>query len=899
MSLFRRIGSLAFRSKDEREIVDELDAHIQMRTADNIAAGMPPEEARRDALLRFGNPMVIEERIVAVGSGVGFEKLLRDLRFALRQFRTKPGFALTVIATIALGIGATVGVFSVVDSVLLHPLPYRNPDRLAVAYGEMRRRNTSELPLSSPDFIDLENGAKRMFEGFAGVWTSKMLLKRRDGGIEQVRSAAITTNFFQLLGGQIVLGRDFRNTDAPLQTGAADPARPAEAAPSSAPPAILSYEYWLRRYGGNPDVIGQRLSSGAEGGPEIVGVLAPGFELLFPPKADVEQSPDVWIATRLSYDAGQRKTLIYRVIGRLKDGVNLQNAQSELDGVASQLRRDYSLWQTSDYHIELKPMHQYLVAELKPCVLALMGASGFLLLIACANVANLLLVRMSLRERELAVRTALGGGRWDLIRQVLAEAILLAGAGTLLGLALAWAGLRALSNVAPQSQPLLASVGITPVEIGFGALFGLTAAALFGIGPAFHVSRPALMTILRTSGQNTLLSGGRLLRNAVVIAEIALSFALLIGAGLMLRSFVKLENIDPGFDARGLLTFEALYPQQPTAEQRSAFLSEIRDSLRSIPGVQEVTRATPFPLADQFFPIRWGTEQALSDSSRFQSANYQVVLPGYFETLKTPLLTGRTFTDSDNVPERNLVIIDQLLAAKAFPHESAVGKRILIRLRTPEPEWVQVIGVVAHQRDTSLAETGREELYVTDGFMGHSVATRWAIRTTGDPAKYESLVRAHIAQISGQISLTEIQPMDALQVEAQATTRLALLLIGVFALVAALLSALGIYGVLSTAVRQRTAEIGVRMALGATRGGILNLVVGQGLRLGGIGILLGSVVALGLTRWIASLLVEIRATDPMTFTGITVTFFLIVAMASWLPARQAASIDPIRALRNQ
>ena len=898
MSLFRRIGSLGFGSKDEREIVDELDAHLQMRTADNIAAGMPPREARRDALVRFGNPTVIEEQIVALETGVGVEKLLRDFRYALRQFRRKPGFALTVIGTIALGIGATVGVFSVVDSVLLRPLPYRNPDRLAVAYGDMRRRDTSDLPLSSPDFIDLENGAKRMFEGFAGVWTSKMLLERRDGGIEQVRSAAITTNFFQLLGGRIVLGRDFRDSDAPLQTGAADPAKPAQAAPGSAPPAILSYDYWLRRYGANPDVIGQRLSSGAEGGPEIVGVLAPGFELFFPAKADVVQSPDVWVATRLSYEAGQRKTLIYRVIGRLKDGVSLQNAQSELDGVASELRRDFPLWQTSDYHIELKPMHQYLVAELKPCVLALMGASGFLLLIACANVANLLLVRMSLRERELAVRTALGGGRWDLIRQVLTEAILLAGAGTLLGLALAWAGLRALSKVAPQSQPLLASVGIAPVEIGFGALFGLAAVALFGIGPALHVSRPALMTILRTSGQNTLLSGGRRLRHGVVIAEIALSFALLIGAGLMLRSFLKLENIDPGFDAPGLLTFQVLYAQQSTPEQRSAFVDQIRDSLRSISGVQEVTAATPFPLADQFFPIRWGREQALSDSSRFQSANYQVVLPGYFEALKTPLLTGRTFTDSDNVPQRNLVIIDQLLAAKAFPRESAVGKRILIRLRTPEPESVEVIGVVAHQRDSSLAETGREELYVTDGFMGHSVATRWAIRTSGDPAKYESLVRAHIAQIGGQVSLTEIQPMDALQVQAQATTRLALLLIGVFALVALLLSALGVYGVLSTSVRQRTAEIGVRMALGATRSGIVNLVVSEGLRLGGLGILLGCVVALGLTRWIASLLVEIRATDPMTFTGITVTFFLIVALASWLPARRAASIDPIRALRS-
>ena len=895
MSLFHRICRIRPDEKAAHEIAEELNSHIQMRTADHIAEGMSPEEA----LVRFGNPKVIEEQIVAQDSGLSVGKLTRDFRYALRQFQRSPGFALTVIGTIALGIGATLGVFSVVHSVLLRPLPYRNPDRLVVAYGDMRRRSAADLPFSSPDFMDMRNGAKTMFEGFAGVRTSKMLLERTDGGIEQVRAAAVTTNFFQLLGGRIVLGRDFYDSDALPQTSGNDPDRIAEAAQASAPPAILSYEYWQRRYGGDPAVIGRRLSSGADSGPEIVGVLAPGFELLFPPKADVARSPDVWIATRLTYEAGQRNTLMYRAIGRLRDGVSLENARSELDGIAAELRRNFPLWQTSDCHIQLRPMHQYLVADLKPSILALMGAAAFLLIIACANVANLLLVRMSLRERELAVRTALGGGRWDLIRQVLAEAILLAGTGTVLGLGLAWAGLHALANVAPQSQSLLSAVSITPVEIGFGLLFGLAAAALFGIGPAVHVSRPVLMTVLRSSGQDSLLAGGRLLRNGVVIAEIALSFALLIGAGLMLRSFVKLQNIDPGFDAHGLLTFQVLFPQKNTPEERDAFLREIHDSLSSIPGVQGVTAATPFPLADQFFPIRWGTEQALSDSSRFQSANYQVVLPGYFEAMRTPLLTGRTFTDSDNNPQRNLVVIDQFLAAKAFPHESAVGKRILIRLRTPEPEWVEVIGVVAHQRDTSLAETGREELYLADGFMGHSFVSRWAIRASSDAAKYGNLVRAHIAQLGGQIAVTEIQPMDVLVGQAQATTRLASLLIGAFALVAAVLSTLGIYGVLSTSVRQRTAEIGVRMALGSTRNNVLVLIVGQGLRLGALGIAVGFGVTLGLTRWIASLLVETRATDPLTFTGITAAFIVIVALASLLPALRAASIDPIRALRSE
>jgi predicted permease len=900
MSLFRRIWPFRSRLKAEGEIADELNAHIQMRTVDNIAAGMTSQEARRNALIRFGNPTVIEEQIVAGDYGLGLEKFLRDFLYALRQFQRNPVFALTVVGTIALGIGATVAVFSVVHSVLLRPLPYRNPGQLVVAYGDLRKRNTSDLPFSSPDFVDLKNGARTMFEGFAGVRTSKMLLQRSDGGMEQVHSASITTNFFSLLGGKTAIGRDFYDSDAPTQSTPSDATTPTEVAQNVAPPAILSYEYWQRRYGGNPNVIGQRLSNGPNSGPEIVGVLAPGFELLFPPKADVERSPDVWIATRLTYDNADRKTFMYRVVGRLKDAVSLDNAQSEVDRVASQLRSSFPFWQTADCHIELQPMHKYLVAELKPSILALMGAAAFLLLIACANVANLLLVRMSLRERELAVRNALGGGRWDIIRQVLAEAMLLAGAGTILGLGLAWAGLHELSKFALSNQPpLFATVRIDPVVIGFAVLFGLAAAALFGVGPALHVSRPALMTVLRSGGQNSLLAGGRLLRNGVVVAEIALSFALLVGAGLMLRSFLKLQSIEPGFDARGLLTFQVLSPQPANPEQRDAFMREIHDSLTTIRGISGATAATPFPLADQFFPIRWGTEQALTDSSRFQSANYQVVLPGYFQTLKTPLLVGRTFTDSDNSPQRNLVVIDQILAAKAFPHQSPIGKRILIRLRTPEPEWVEVIGVVAHQRDTSLAEMGREELYLTDGFMGHSFATRWAIRTSGDPMQYEGIVRNRITQLGGQIVLTEIQPLDALVAQAQATTRLSFLLIGVFATVATLLSALGIYGVLSTTVRQRTSEIGVRMALGATRSTIFSLVVRQGLRLGVFGILVGCAIALGLVHWIASILVETRATDPITFAVIALVFALIVVVASWLPARRAASVDPMQALRNE
>jgi predicted permease len=883
----------------EQEIDAELQSHIEMRIEDNLRAGMSAPEARRIALLQFGNRTSIKENMVSIDSSLRIEQVIRDLRYTFRQLGKNPLFAATVISTIALGIGATIGVFSIVHSVLLRPLPYKNSDRLVVAYGDMRKRNATDLRFSSPDFLDLRNGAKSMFEGFAGVETDRMLLERADGSVEQIRTANITPNFFGLMGGRVILGRDLRETDGLMQTQTTDTAARAAGGGTVSPPAILSYEYWQRRYGGSPAIIGQHLSSGADRGPEIVGVLAPKFELLFPPSANVERLPDVWIAAHLNYEAAQRKTMIYRVVGRLKDGASLANAQSEVDGIAAELRSTFPIWQTSDWHIELQPMHQYLVAGLKPSILALMAAAAFLLLIGCANVANLLLVRMSLRERELALRTALGGGRWDLIRQVLVEACLFAATGTLLGLGLAWAGLWELSRVAPLSQPLLRTVRIDPAVLVFTPLFGLCAALIFGVIPALYVSRPALMTVLRTGGRNSLLAGGKILRSSMVVTEIALSFALLVGAGLMLRSFVRLENIDPGFDAHGILTFQVLWPDQPNPQKQDALIHEVQDSLRAIPGVMAVTAATPFPLADQFSPIRWGTEQAMSDATKFQAADFQIVLPGYFETLRTPLLAGRTFREADNSEGRSLVIIDQLLASKAFPRQSAIGKRILIRLRTPEPEWAEVIGVVAHQRDTSLADLGREELYVTDGFMGHGFATRWGLRVTGDPAHYDRMVREHLAKLGTRMVLTEVRPMDALLEESQATTRLSLALIAAFACIAVLLAALGIYGVLSTAVRQRTAEIGVRMALGATRGQVFGLVVRLGLALGISGILAGCLIALLLARWIRSILVETKPTDPLTYMGITAAFLLVVGLASWLPARRAASVDPMQALRSE
>jgi predicted permease len=511
------------------------------------------------------------------------------------------------------------------------------------------------------------------------------------------------------------------------------------------------------------------------------------------------------------------------------------------------------------------------------------------------------LVRASLRERELSVRAALGGSRWQLILPVLTEASLLAVAGTVLGLVLAEIGIYGLRAYAPTDLPRFENIQINGFVLGFTAFVCLAATALFGMIPAWRASRPGIANLLRGSGRNAGLLGGSTLRNSVVVVEVALSFVLLVGSGLMFRSFFDLQRIDPGFDAHRLLTFEVDGARQPgdTPEKRAVAVRQIHDRLSAVPGVESVAASFPFPLAGGFSPIRWGTGEALADAGKFQAADNQLVLPGYFEAMRVPLLAGRTFTDQDNLPGRNVVVVDDLLARKAFPGESAVGRRILIRLRTPEPEWVEIIGVVAHQRESSLAEMGREQLYFTDAFLGSGVVNSWAIRTSNDPGAYGSAVRNAMKDLNARILVTDMKPVDVLVNEAQASTRFSLVLIGAFALIAGLLAAVGLYGVLSTAVRQRTAEIGVRMTLGAEPTRIFQLVVGHGFRLTVFGIAAGLIAAFALTRLMAAMLVGVRATDPATFVCMTALFLLIGFLASWLPARRAAALDPVLALREE
>ncbi len=826
--------------------------------------------------------------------------LLTDVAYAVRTFTKKPAFAVTAIATLALGIGAAAAIFSVVNAVLMKPLPYDNPSRLVHVWEDLRTRNVRDFPWPPADFHDLRERATA-FEGIAALTTGRQVIVGDAGPAEaeQVRFGGSTPNLFRVLGARVALGRDFADADGMPPPQQQQPGEAQVAAPPPAPPlTILSHEFWQRRFGGNPAVVGTVVSLGQQRF-DIIGVLEPGFELLFPPGVNVERAPDIWNPMRINFSAGSRINVFLRVVARLKPGLSVEQAQTDVDTIAADIREQHPTSKSAGTHFRVEMMHQDLVADVRPSILALMGAVTFVLLIACANVANLLLVRASARERELAIRSALGSSRWRLVRQMLAESVLLAGTAAILGVGLAWLGVRLLLALGPEDLPRLERVSINPAVIGFAALAGLLSALIFGLPSALRASRPNVMDVLRKSGRTGGLSSAGWLRNGVVTIEVALSFVLLVGSGLMIRSFIALQRADPGYEPNGVLTFLAPNLGLPNPEARHAFTRDLRQRLAALPGVQAVTAASPLPLDGRPGLARWGTEEALSDPLKFQQATFHIVLPGYFEAMRTRVLEGRTFTEEDSRPEARSIIIDRVLAAKAFRGKPALGQMLLARLRTQEPERFTVIGVVDHQRHGSLAADGREAIFVPDGYMLHGFANRWAVRTSVDPASIGPQIKSAVAALNPRVGVVEMQPMLAFVEGAQAQTRFALILIGIFAGIALLLAAVGLYTVLSTVVRLRTAEIGVRMAFGAAHGSIFRMMVGQGLSLSAIGVAIGLAAAWVLTGAMRTMLVGVEPTDPATFAAMTLGFLVIAAVACAVPALRAARLDPIVALRDE
>ena len=883
---------------------EEVAFHVDMQTERNIALGMTPDEAHRQALIRFGGRERWKAETRDQYRPRRFDGVLKDFVLAARSLRRHGAFTTIAVTTLALGIGASTAIFSVVNAVLLRPLPYADADRLALIWGDMRARNVTDFSFSPPIYEELRTQSTS-FEDIAALTPFTPSIQIGGEPPEQVRAIGVSPNVLSLLGARILVGRDFTHEDAIVPV----PPPPGRTGGPVVPPpptmVILNHGFWQRRFGGDTSVVGRTIDLGGQSG-MIVGVLAPGFEVLFPPSAKVESHPDLLTAQRIDYVNAPRLTAFLRLVGRVKPGVTFTAANEDVERSSAAMRDQNAIMKSADWHFRVEPMHEDLVHDVRPAIFALMGAVLFVLLIACANVANLQLVRAAARERELAVRAAMGSSPWRIVRQLVIESLVLSVGGALLALGLAVGGIRLLVALAPANVPRLDSVAVDLAVLGFATLAAVLAAALFGIVPAIRASKPDLADVLRSSGRAPGLGGGKLLVGGVVVAEVALSFVLLVGAGLMVRSFVTLSRVSPGFDARGVLTFQVGNRAGRSPEETEAFKRRLQEQLSAIPGVQSVTSVFPLPLDGQPFNSRWGKEDAVADPAKFRQANVHAVLPGYFETMGTRVIAGRAFTAADNVPTSRSVIIDDVLAAKAFPGESAVGKRLFIRtVRVPEAEWLDVVGVVEHQRHQDLTSEKREAIFVTDGFFNHGVAAFWAVRmqcaTRGpcNPSRVANAARTAVHDLDSRLSVSRMEPLSRLVDRAMTSTRFALVLIAVFATIAAVLACVGLYGVLSTAVRQRTAEIGVRVALGAPRRSVFGLVVGHGMKLSALGLGVGLIAALVLTRSMTTMLVGIQPTDLPTYATIVVLFIAIALVACSLPARRAARMDPLTALRSE
>ncbi len=842
------------------------------------------------------------------------ETTLHGLRYAFRSLARTPGFSALVVLTLAIGIGASTAIFSIVDAVLLQPLPYAEPDRLVVIWRDLVNRGVTHYPAAAADLADYREQLDA-FEGIAGVSMFAQPLTDGDGDPERVRMAFVTANFFAVLGVEPMLGRGFEPLDMQAITGDVDPDNPPVLN------VVLSHGIWQRRYGGDPSVLGRSLRIGG-GSATVVGVMPPGFRLLAQPAADLFPDVEIWAPSKVDLSEAPRTSWDLHIIGRLKPGASIAGAQAELDALTARQRQEFSVYEAAGTHGRVVPMHDDLTGDVRPVVLALFGAVGFVLLIACVNVANLLLVRGTGRLRDISVRTALGASRARLVGQMLAESLILAVLSAALGLLLAAAGIRWLLRFGAAQLPRLESVTINAEVLGFTLFLSLLAAVVFGVVPALQASTRSPMEALKGQRQGGGTVTQRHTRAAMVVAEVALALVLLIGAGLMVRSFVELQKVDLGFDAEGVLTFQIALPfgDYDWAPARAAFKHEFGDRIRALPGVRSAAAINSLPLTGMHSAAPYGTDAMVADGdeSDFQQAHTRRVLPGYFETMKTQVLAGRSFTTDDSqqalarflaarrqgsVPFSSrdtpgVAIIDDLFAARAWPGEKALGQLVYVKVSSPAA-WFRVIGIVEHQRQISLTGDSQQNIYFPDGTRGSAANMMWTVRVDGDPTALIGAIRDELAAIDPLLPLARLRTMADVVNTARAPMLFAVQLMGVFALFAVGLALLGLYAVLAYSVRQRTAEIGIRMAFGAGTTRIRRLVIGDGMRLAAIGVVVGLAGAALLTRAVRSMLVGVTPTDPATYAAIAVSFLLVAMLACYIPARRATQVDPMVSLRNE
>jgi putative ABC transport system permease protein len=788
----------------------------------------------------------------------------------------------------------------VANAVLFRPLPYKDPERLVLVWNRMANANRPNAPVSGPDYLDYGDQTTK-FEGFAGAIAVEAIITGEQRP-EQVMVGWTTVNFFDVLGVRPFIGRDFEESDAkPI-----DPKTALDPNAKFPPSAILlTHGMWQRQFGGDPKVLGKTIQIDGNAS-IIIGVLPRDFHIYLPAYAGMPTNIDIWGAFPVDFSKAPRDGEFLTVVSRLKPEVTLEQAQAEMDALAARFRELHQHHKSVGMEIVVNSMHRDVVDHVRPLLLTLLAASGFVLLIACANIANLLLVRAAEREREVAVRAALGGGRRRIIQQMLTESAVLAAAGGAVGLFLGWAGIRTVLAMRPSGLPRLEAVGIDLNVLLFAAGASLLAALIFGAAPALRSGRTDLANALKDRGSASGGVRGNKIRTALVVAEVALSLVLLIGAGLMLRSFNKLQQVDPGFETENVLTVSVPIPffKYRDPEQRVQFFERLKQRLEELPGVASVGGVTPLPLGggDQYWVQPYGRDNATEEEWSSNRADYRAVLPGYIEAMGIELVSGRTIENADNQPGAlDVVLVDEKLADQTWPDEDPVGKAMqIVRFdfenMALKRHPVQVVGVVGHVRSESLATDGRGALFYPYRFFPWWPMSL-TLRTKADPLSLIGALRSEVAALDADVPIADVKLMGDYVDDAMAPTRFTLTLIGLFAALALILAAIGLYGVISYSLRQRIQEFGVRMAFGAGSKSLVQLVVTHGMVLAVSGVGLGLAASLFLTRAASSLLYGITAFDPLTFAGISLLLAGVSLVASYIPARRAARIDPVVALR--
>jgi putative ABC transport system permease protein len=811
-----------------------------------------------------------------------------DLRYAWRALRRTPGFTVAAVAALALGIGATTTIFTVVNGVLLRPLQYQAPDRLANIWNDLGE-GAQSLPAVSPaDFRDYKQRS-RTFEDFAAAAEGNVANLRGnltgDGEPERADIVTVTANFFPLLGVRPALGRQFL---------------PEEEVVNGPHVIMLSHRLWQRRFAGDPGLVGKTIQIDGVAH-EVVGILPADFHLQLPTEAFQVSDGDLWAP--IQFDYGQplpRNLTFFTVFGRLAPGVTFEQAQAEMNLIAEQFRSEFKEHAASKLRIRAVPLHYDVIKHARPALLVLLGAVGMVLLIACANVANLLLVRGTTRRAEFALRTALGATRGAMMRQVLTESLLLALAGGGLGLGITIAALAVLRRLHPANLPRLGDIELDTTVLVFTVVICAVTSVLFGLVPALRAAGTDPQEHLKAGGRGG--SGGdrRRARNLLIMAEVALSVVLLVGAGLLIRSFLALQRVDPGYDAGDVLTFELSMPfgKYPGGASRRAFFRDLSGRLEARPGVTRVGVVSQLPLTGSgpLSPFAYNEETARNFES--VTADGRQISPEYFEAMDAQLLAGRTFTYQDSIGTPPVIIIDETLAKLAWPGENAVGKQLQLAPTGEENAFAEVVGVVEHMRQHDLTRDILHQIYYPIG-QGTPTVMTFVVESGLDPVSLTGTVRQTIESMDPDLPVSRLTPMSTYLTEGRAQARFSLVLMTVLGGVALLLTAVGVFGVISYSVSQRTRGFGIRLALGEDpRQTRLSVVLG-GMRLVLISVAIGLASSLVVTRLIAGLLYEVRPADPVTFAGIGLLLSAVALLACYLPARRATRVDPALTLRSE